>query len=696
MRYLFPFLGFLWILLFLSRQTALAQEVYGTMDLFYQTIENKTEEKTERDWSFIQGYSLGFKNTVSPQMNYSIGVRANIDETNTKKTTTILPATQFNVTNDLFGGNLGYQVMERDPSDGPRFTSDSLNLNLNTKLENIPKIRLQYGQDRSYDHLEIHKIDNKNKRSFGGIQYRYHFLNMLYNYSQRETEDYVQDTVQQTEDHVGKLDFRKSLFEKKLFLNSGFAWNQGTTISKFKRDITIFEERYPYRGLYLYDTTPLFGVMNEMGSLIDGDYTTSTGINIGSTLSGGGTYHNMGVDLSSPQECEKIYLYTTSNYDPSLSNSYFTWAVYYSNNGTDWTLITNNANFDYDTLYYRFEIDFASQNARYFKAVNTSHDQRDIVGPVYITEIEVLGSEDRKAGEELKTINSGWEGNLNIIFRPIEKFSLGYNFSYDHTETDPGSIWNTEESHGANMSWKLHKYLSSSVQYQTRSDKKEGERSQTDNYSLQLNSSPMDTLGMSLSFNHSESEEEKTKTKTDSCLFHTAATLREGVDLSGNFHFTRSENATGTESTGKTIDLDLRTELTKKATFELGFDQSWQATENEGEATIKTESSNLSSTLNYSPSDILYLRGNIYFTDTEGEKDTSYGFNVSWLPTEKIQLNFDSRFDQNHEETNTYNLDSSWNISRYLIFRCGFNYSTTEGGGKDETKTLYARLSTRF
>lgn len=694
MRYPVPLLGLLIVFFLFPRQTVLSQEIYGTSDTFYQTTENKSDEGTDSSWSMVLGNYLGFKNTISPNMNYSFDVRTIVNETDIHKNTTIYPNGQFNLNNNFFDAGLGYQRTERDPSDGPRFTSSSWNCNINSRLEKIPQIRLQYSQDKNYDHLSVHNSDDESKRFFGSVQYKYDFINMQFNYNRRDSDDYVQDTVQESENLLGKVDVRKSFFNNKLFLNSEYGWNRNTNDTN---------ERRAYFGLYEHDTTPASDSLNETESLIDDDYVTSTGIDIGST---GDTYQNIGIDLDSSQAGKTIHLYTTSNYNPSLSNSYFTWAVYSGDDGTDWDLVTSNAGFDYNELKNRFEISFPSQEARYFKAVNTSHDPRSIVGSVYITEIKILG----KKGEEQKTTTSGWETTSNITFRPLDRLTLGYNFAYDFTENDPGSLEDTEKNHGVNVSCKLHEYLFSSAQYWTRTDTSEGKRNKNDSYSVQFNSSPLDTLSMSVSFNHSEmegneikapGEVEKTETETDSYLFHLTATLWEGVDFSSDFHLTQSESADESESTGRSIDLDLDMDLTKNTTLELGFTRNWQdkdevSKEEGAKKTEKTENTHFDMTLSYSPSDVLYLRTDFDLDDTGDGTDTSYGFNISWLPTTKLQLNINSSFEQSDEKTSSVNLDLSWNISRYIIMRCGFNYSKSENESEDESQTVYTRISTRF
>ncbi|MDY6967580.1 MAG: discoidin domain-containing protein [Spirochaetota bacterium] len=705
---LFAYFGLLFIIIMLFHlQKAFAQLLSGGIDTFFQTTETDKEGGSkDRTWNFSRGYFLGFRNTISPQMNYLFDVRVTRNETDIQETTSFFNTGQFNVTNYLFNGNLGYQFIDRNPSDTPRFTSNSWNLNLYSNLKELPKLRFQYNQKRDHDHLDEHEIDNSSKQLSSGIQYKYKIFNMLFDYSQMTTEDYVLSTVMESRDYHGKLDFRKSFLKNKLSLNGDLSWNRSTSDVNYRKDIDLLEERTAGQGLYLYDTSPDIDEMDELESMIDNDYYTSTGVDIGST---GETYQNIGVDLDSPQYCETIYLYTTPDFDSSLSGSYFSWDVYYSNDGINWIIITNNASFDYNTTEYRFKIDFPSQEARYFKVVNTSHDERSFVGSIYITEIEILGSEERLEGEHDKTTATRWGSNLVINYRPIERLSLNYNFSYEHSKNDSGADYevreNTEISNGTYLSYIFNKYLSSRAQYWIRLNESNDRKSENDGLSLQFNYTPLDTLSTSLSFNHSEAEEENTRdnqekekseSRSNSCLLNMTANLWEGVDVSSNYHITQSENAANTESLGQTINLDLRTKLTKNVTLDSGYSHNWQKNEIIDQADSRTESSSIDITIRYSPSDILYLSADYNYNKNEDANNSSYGFNMSWLPTEKIQLNFNSKYKQNDTDIFSYSLDSSWNISRYIIFKSGLNYSLSNGEKDNENWSFHTRFSARL
>ena len=159
------------------------------------------------------------------------------------------------------------------------------------------------------------------------------------------------------------------------------------------------EKRAASAGLCGQDTTPASSILASFPALIDGNKTTSTGINIGGVANDD---QNIGLHLTFSSEIDKVYLYTTTP-DNNFNKNNFVWDVYSSTDNTTWTLITAAASFDYNTIQQRFEISFAKTIARYFKVVNTANDAYDL----YVTEIEAYGT-SAKEGD----INA--DGNVNL------------------------------------------------------------------------------------------------------------------------------------------------------------------------------------------------------------------------------------------------------------------------------------------
>ena len=146
------------------------------------------------------------------------------------------------------------------------------------------------------------------------------------------------------------------------------------------------EKRSPEKGLYIQDKTAFDATLQDLPLLIDGDKDTSTGIKISGT-----DYpdedHNFGADLGYAREIKLIYLYTTEP-PPYLYDGYH-WYIYHSDDNNVWTKIPGVYSAVYDKDKHRFDLFFPTTKARYFKAVTSGTQLKDL----FVTEIELYGED---------------------------------------------------------------------------------------------------------------------------------------------------------------------------------------------------------------------------------------------------------------------------------------------------------------
>ena len=188
-------------------------EIHGSADVSYRSSETKTPGKKDYTWSLDQVYNLGLTKEFTSKVNFTgdlgINVTESVTETDEKKTTRLYPDMRLNVSNEYFDADAGYRLDERGldiltaGTDEDRFTTESWNYNLYTRLEKYPRVRLRYNQDKSYDHLLVHETNTQTNRFSGGADYAFRFLNFYYDYTNEITENYVEDSSRETNIHDG-------------------------------------------------------------------------------------------------------------------------------------------------------------------------------------------------------------------------------------------------------------------------------------------------------------------------------------------------------------------------------------------------------------------------------------------------------------------------------------------------------------
>jgi hypothetical protein len=704
-----------WIVIFLLtlvcfRGVCTGDDISGSADLAYRSTETKTGEEEESAWSFTQNYNLQATKEFNPKINFAANLGININETNDTKTTLLTPDIRLNLRNEYFDADTGYRITENGLdvltmiSDEDRFTTESWNANFSTKSEKYPKVQLRYNEDINYDHPAVHETDSKTTNFSGTTDYTYRFLNFNYEYRNNVLDDYVTEAITETDTHYGRFDFRKSFWKNRISTSGSYSiTNTKTEIKTGPQEVKDDEKNTAYNGLYVQDTTPVLSTLNSEPLLIDGIKTTSAGINIGEV---GNTYQNIGVDLNYDTKVELIYLYTTPP-NAFFNKDLFTWAVYYSSDNLSWTEITSTVNKDYDTIKERFEISFTAPPARYFKIVNTSNDTYEL----YVTEIEAYSYKTYPAFTTTETEQTTQTTQANLRYKPMDWLFFTYDFTQDERETKPDQEETESESektrrHAHSMNCRvereLHKYITAWAQYGRRLEyDSETADKTTDTYLLHFLLSPLTTLNTDFSLNHTVSKEDgETESKSSSALLQISAKLREGADLNVDANITRSENlASQSETTTKSINSDLRLELTRMLTAEIEYDTNWTETdqsEPDGDTTGRT--SNARVIFYWRPSHDFYLRGSydIDRDEKSGEETIRQQYNMNWLMTEKMQLDMGYTLNRSDSVSSTYAANLSWNLSRVFTLRFGYDWSRRQEDMTETTQTFTTNLSARF
>ncbi len=718
-----------WIVIFILtlicfRGVCAGDDINGSANLTYRSTETKTGDEEESSWAFIQTYNFQMTKELTSKINFAANLGVNVNETNDTKTTLLTPDIRLNLRNEYFDADTGYRITEKGldiltmVSDEDRLTTESWNANFSTRSEKYPKVRLSYNEDMKYDHQAVRKTDTKTTNFFGSADYTYRFLNFNYDYRNNVSDDYVTECTTETDTHDGRVDFRKSFWKNKIATSGSYSIiNTKTEIITGSQEVRLKKKREAIHGLYAHDPTPLSGPLNDKyDALKDGDkttrVTTPTDINIGE-----GTDRNIGLELSFAEDVELIYLYTTKP-DSAFNADNFTWAAYSSKDNNVWEPITG-ADFKYDTNENRFEISFPKPKtkAEYFKIVNTKSDPNDL----YVTEIEAYGFVTYAPFTTIETEHTTQTIQANLGYKPTDWLSFTYDFMQDQREEtqqeeEPDQEKTRRQTHNATgrVEKQLHKYLTAGAQYQKRLEYNyEAEDKTTDTYLLQFLSSPLKTLDTDLSLNHTVSKEGgETQSKSSSALLQISAKLRDGANLDVNGDITRSENPVSqSDTTTKSVNSNLRLELTRMLTAEIEYNNNWTETENpDGSASGRSWDGK--TTFYWRPSHEFYFRASCAMnSQNDGDKTFQMQYNMNWLMTEKMQFSMGHTLDEVVDKfdicdifdiyksdtlKSTYSADLSWNLSRTFSLRFNYDLKRQEADETTETQTFSTNLSARF
>nr|MDA3834233.1 hypothetical protein [Spirochaetales bacterium] len=150
------------------------------------------------------------------------------------------------------------------------------------------------------------------------------------------------------------------------------------------------------------------------------------------------------------------------------------------------------------------------------------------------------------------------------------------------------------------------------------------------------------------------------------------------------------------ETSTKSINSNLRLELTKMLTAEIEYNKSWTDTQqSSGDTTSQTSDAKI--TVYWQPSRDFYFRGSYDIDkDAAGRVTTRHQHNISWIMTEKMQLGMAYTLERNDATKSTYSSDLSWNLSKVITMRFSHAWSRQKADTTTETQAFTTDLSVRF
>ncbi|VAX27246.1 hypothetical protein MNBD_NITROSPIRAE02-915, partial [hydrothermal vent metagenome] len=620
-----------------------AEGLRGWADINNRTTKQfEDDEQISVNRTFYRNFYLRLDKSITPVLSYQLYFRTGLldsDFTDTAGVTTtnyrrsVEPAIDLFLRNSIYDLSAGYRRQEQWSTahlrDDSRETSEYYYSRLNIKPLELPSLSLQLDKKRDFTHFlvnETDKTDSVYSGYSGSSIYQYSFrdLDLSYSLTYRHIVDetptsILAKSVGDNFNGLYRIGYSRSFQEGRTRVSAVYQGNyvRNKRHQFVTRTGNVPFERTPFRGLYAIDTTvpidPEVDVLNDKPSLIDKDYQTSTGINIGSN---GQEYNNIGVDiLTSPDKSvDWVYIYVDK--DVSADISLLTpgnWKAYRSgfNQPGTWTEITiQNVSVSADIAnnIYRYEIRFSSaQSARYFKVINMA---RSGLSDVMVTEIEAYGMEVVPESGEISDVTRVFTQGLNlrVNLMPAKSLSLIFNYFIDRTDQntvslldsvsgifvnifsksiageEEGLVSNITRTYGVTSAWLTHRFLTTTFRFQRNEafDNKDRTDISSNIYSLSFNSAPLPTLDTTLALIRSDrfSFGEK-QSLNNSLLLSIGSRLYRDVNMITDMGYTDSKSyATGSHLTSRFIRGSLDAFLTRKLTGNLIYGFNRQSSDN--------------------------------------------------------------------------------------------------------------------
>ena len=685
------------------------------------TRSNETGNVNGSDFTSLrQNYNIALSRQPYPFLTLDAGSSFELyDSTSssnelsaTRGSQNIRPFLEINLNSPLYAAGIGYSKNQskNDITDVIviKEFQESIDLSFTYRPAGLPLLRMFHTRSHNYD--DPLTTDTVTSQSTAKATYSFKNLPLSYTYGRGELTDKLTDFKVLTESHEMSTSYSLDLFNNRLNMAVAYSGRFNIATAPVTGGSTEFPLS-PAQGLYSADDSPLDGpALTPLTSLIDGNLTASTGINIGWAASGE-VARNIGIDFGLPLRVDHVRIYVDRNI-PVTPSSSFSWSVYTSPDNTDtsvWTLHATVFPASFTVFRNSFEISFSEVTTRFIKVVVTPLSATFIgnsqLENIFVTEIEAsitgIVTEDQKTTNNSQNISLGLAGILS------DKTQAGYNLLYATREN------NGDQSSGASslsnslfVTHIFNRMFTGSARVSrdestTTSSDETTKKTVSHDYSVNIIATYLETLSQTLAMGRTEKKTDRGKQTTSSIFLRTNAALYRGWDafLDVGYGWDNIPDA------GETTNAYLTTQTSVVPNDKISFDATYSMVNSkvkeEGTFTSKRTYDIRAS---YFPYRNLTFSGLISISEQSDQdsKQVLQSYAASWSPFRggdiQIFLTYnESRRPSDNQEERTMGPLIKWNINRYASLDVAYYYSTLETA-LETTKllTLTSKLTMTF
>lgn len=680
--------------LFLAEAKAEGIRLFSELEYLY-TDSEITEKATgrvldSRSSNFSQLYNLDISKSVYPYLSISGGGIFELDETLSTsdgidvrdEERTIRPFFGIDLDNPLYRASGKYvktKIKEKTTGlpDERNFREEYIGF-FGWKPVDLPTLTLQYTWTHTYDSPmtidRFEKLLSADSR-YAGLE---NFL-FRYTYTRLENEERLNDFETLLQFHEGRVNYSRALIDKRLTLDTGYKIQYAT--DEFGGAGTGNVPITRSAGLFSLDDTPDDGpALQPLSSLIDGNLTVSSGINIG--LNGDrSTLSNIGIDFGFPSQVDRIFLWVDRSLTSAVSDS-FSFEVYVSSDNTDmsiWTLHATVFPATFGAFQDRFEISIPSVTTRFIKIV-TRPLSPAVVGSsgfpdIFVTEIEgftaISGQADR-----LTTIDHIY--NLDLRWRASDRTVLTYDFFYKFEERDPSSIKRTQVSNSISANHIFSRVYTGRLRLLREDTRELGEESEVYTYNASLRADHLDTFQQTLTYSGSYTIEEEGNRRDNALFLRNRADLYEGWSayLDTGYSWVRSPE--GRDEDNTTITVGTNMSPNEKITINTNYSIVFVELTDQGVTSSDTEQ-RLNVDLLLLPLRTLSLFARLSYIDEEDSTRSFQSYSANWSPfpdgTFQFFFNYNETFltaEDLDERERTITPGVRWDVTRFALLELSY------------------------
>lgn len=609
-----------------------------------QDITSNWANNDSRNDGSDTNYSLTYSFDLEQEITETMSLQESFRSTNNwqeEDNQSLDPSVRFNINNDLFLFELygaGSKQRYSDSSNQKRSNIEAVwSSTWNKRF--WPNLRTSYGVDWQEDDESPNLTDTQNTSELLNVDWNLELFKVYYNYKKDDYSDYVSEGENIQTNHFARIEASHQFLANRLNLGFSHQYSETTEENSINLDETgtALVRQTLSQVLHGLDADPAdpMVTLTPVTALHDGDLLTATSV---ATDGIDSPPHNLALKVDF-KIIDMIYLYTS---DDQLSNSSsFAFDLYSSSDGSNWQLETTNLSFTYDSLEQRFELPLNSLNKLWLKVVITASP----LSTVTFSEIEAY---QYVTVSQLTTTSSSSITDINVGVLITDTITASYNVSIEDGEYGSGIDYE-RNNHTGSLQWQpMPNFTTTLGLNQTTNQNSDAEENIKRSYTLNMDTSPLNTVDLNMGLTRSEEYIDGTRQSVNHTVgLLTTAALYPDLDSSLDLNYGyNTEDLTNETTRNYTTILILTAHLTPDLTSDL--------------------------TTNHKQ----ILGG-------DGSQTTSTILNINWRTSEKMSIHLTGQKEWLDFESSTEGADLTLTLAPTITSQFSLRYTYQNTSGSD-------------
>lgn len=705
-------------------RVSMADGIDGLVEMDYDNSSVKSKDSTGKVTKseftdFTHKYYLTLNKTFYPNLRLNAGGIFNktyssskVDQARIKSTDTSTNMfMNLILANRMYNASAGYDKRVQTTKTLGALplsqVNENYNLTLGWKPDELPSVDLRLSRNNNYDF----------RRTVQDVTTDLALFNMKYDPVKQVDLKYTA-TYTNPRDHLNTTDTKDLLqtvrgtysdewFSKRTTVYLNYIYSDRTTKTTTGGAGTVTTQLTALSGVSLVEAftdLPTLDVLQPNPALIDGNFATNAGLDIGfsPSLAGDNQFRDMGLGFAdNTSVMNTVYVWVDRALPATVSGS-FAWQVYSSDDNQNWTLVDGAPSVVFGTFLNRFEITFTPRTGARFikvtvKPLNPAVTALPQYSDIFITEVQGLLVVPA-AEVQGKTSTSSHVVNLSTKTKILGTPYLTHDLSLYLTSTMPQNLTTYFLTNGLTLNQKLSRVFAVGARFAREDSELSTGHVGSFVYSASATATPYSTLSHSLVYSGRSDSKPTGTSDTNSVTLFNKATLYKGIDAYLGMGLNFGKQETGQRTNGKLVNFGASFVPHQTLTLNIVYVYNTTSQNGGGVPASKTTNDRAEASISFTPVRALYLFSSVSRTSASGLTKTLYNYGLNFSPFPDGDLQFRFAYSENIGPANqgTTRLVSPtvrWNIRPGASLDLAYTVLQTRATAQQtDTKTFNAVL----